>query len=337
MKATGATILVLGLAAAALPAAADDVADFYRDRTVTITSAGGPGGGYGVYALLLGQHIGRHIPGAPNVIVTYMPGAGGVKAANHAANVAPRDGTMILAPLSSMATLQVLGKKGVRYDAAKFGWIGGATETTSGFLVKPDAARSLADLKSRKQPTVVGVTGSGAPNQIMAALVSYCTGAKIKVVSGYQGSSGVANAYVKDEVEAIAIPLSSLRLVHPQLLKDSLLVQSGFDRSPFFPNVPLLFDVCSDPAKRKIVEVFQIQEVMGRAYVAMPGTPGARVAALRGAFDATMKDPAFLAAARKRNMVISPKTGIEMQKLVAAHVATGTALVNKAKAVVGMK
>ena len=337
MKVTSSMMLVLGLGMAALPAVADDVTDFYKDRTVTITSAGGAGGGYGVYALMLSKHIGRHIPGTPNVIVTYMPGAGGVKAANYAANVAPKDGTMILAPLSSLATLQVLGKKGIRYDAAKFGWIGRATEATSGFLVKPDAARSLMDLKSRNQPTVVGVTGPGAPNHIMAALVSYCTGIKIKLVSGYNGSSGVANAYMKNEVEAIAIPLSSLRLVHTQLLKDTLLAQSGFERSPFFPNVPLLFDLCPDPAKQKIVEVFQTQEVMGRSYAAVPGSPQSRVAALRAAFDSTVKDQVFLAAARERNMVVSPKSGPEMQKLVEAHVATETALINKAKAVVGLK
>lgn len=337
MKATSAMTLVLALSAAATPATADDVADFYTDRTVTITSAGGPGGGYGVYALLLSEHIGRHIPGNPNVIVTYMPGAGGVKAANHAANVAPKDGTMILAPLSSLATLQVLGKKGLRYDAAEFGWIGRTTETTSGFLVKPDAAMSLADLKSRSQPTVVGVTRPGAPNHIMAALVSYCTGSKIKLVSGYKGSSGVANAYKKNEVEAIAIPLSSLRLVHKALLKDTLVVQSGFERSPFFPDTPLLFDLCPDPARQKIVEVFQTQEVMGRSYAAVPGTPVARVDALRAAFSATMKDPVFLGAAKKRNMVIGPKSGAEMQKLVEAHISTKPALINKAKAAVGLK
>jgi tripartite-type tricarboxylate transporter receptor subunit TctC len=330
-------MLALGLGAAALPAAADEVADFYKGRTVTITSAGGAGGGYGVYALQVSEFLGRHISGAPNVIVTYMPGAGGVKAANHAANVAPKDGSAILAPLSSMATLQVLGKKGLRYDAAKFQWIGRAMETTSGFLVKPDAAKSLADLKSRKEPTVVGITGRGAPNHIMAALVTYCTGAKIKLVSGYKGSSGVANAYKKGEVEAIAIPLSSLRLVHAALLKDTLIAQSGFDRSPFFPNTPLLFDMCPDPEKRKIVEVFQVQEVAGRAYAAPPGTPAARVAALRRAFDATMKDPAFVAAAKKRKMEIGPKSGAEMQKLIETHVATGTDLVDKAKAAVGLK
>jgi tripartite-type tricarboxylate transporter receptor subunit TctC len=337
MKSATAWTLAVALGLAALPAAADETADFYKDRTVTFTSAGGAGGGYGVYALLLSEHMGRHIPGNPNVIVTYMPGAGGVRAANHAYHVAPKDGTAILAPLQSLATLQLLGKKGLRYDAAKFNWIGRAVETTSGFLVWPEVAKDLEGFKARGEDTVVGVTQPGAPNHIMAALLPYCTGAKVRIVSGYKGSSAIANAYKKKEVHGMALPLDSVRLVHAELMSHTFIAQSGFERSPHFPQVPLLLDLCPDPEKRKIVEVFQTQEVMGRAYAAPPGTPAARVAALRRAFDATMKDPAFRAAAQKRKMELGPKAGAEMQKIVEAHIATESAVVARAKAAVGLK
>ena len=332
-----AMTLVLGASLASPPAAADEVDAFFKGRTITITSAGGAGGGYGIYALLLSQHIGRHIPGNPNVIVSYMPGAGGVRAANHAYNVAPKDGTAILAPLQSLATLQLLGKKGLRYDAEKFHWLGRAVETTSGFLVKASVARSLDELKARKSETIVGVTQPGAPNHIMAALVSYCTGGKIRLVSGYKGSNGVAEAYRKSEVEAIAIPLSSLQLAHKELLADTLVAQSGFERSPAFANVPLLFDICPAGEKHQIVEVFQAQEAMGRSYAVPPGVPASRVAALRRAFDAAVSDPAFLSEAKKRNMAISPKSGPDMQTLVERHVRTESGLVERAKAAVGIK
>lgn len=337
MKRTTAMVLAVGLGLTPLSAGAEQGDEFFKGRTITITSAGGAGGGYGIYALLLSQHIGKHIPGNPGVIVSYMPGAGGVRAANHAYNVAPKDGTAILAPLQSLATLQLLGKKGLRYDAAKFQWIGRAVETTSGFLVKADAAKSLEQLKARKSETIVGVTQPGAPNHIMAALVSYCTGAKIRLVSGYKGSNGVAEAYKKSEVEAIAIPLSSLQLAHAELLKDTLIAQSGFERHPAFAKVPLLFDICPAGEKHSIVEVFQAQEAMGRSYAVPPGVPAARVATLRRAFAAAVADPAFVAEAKKRNMTIGPKNGEEMQKLVERHVGTASDLVTRAKQAVGIK
>jgi len=337
MKKTDAMLLALGLTLVALPAAADDIADFYKGRTITITSAGGAGGGYGVYALLLSEHIGKYIPGNPKVIVTYMPGAGGVNAANHAFNVAPKDGSAILGPLQSVATLQLLGKKGIRYDAAKFEWIGRMAETTSGFVVHRSVATSLAALEARKTPTIVGVTQPGAPNYILAALMPYCTGMKEKLVSGYKGSAPTALAFKRKEVDGVALPLDSLRLVYSDILKETMIAQTGFERARDFPNVPLVLDLCKDPAKKKVVEVFQVQEVMGRSYAVPPGTPAARVAALRTAFDAAMKDRDLLATAKERKLEINPLKGPEVQKIVARHIATESATIAAAKRAVGLK
>ena len=337
MKKTNAVMLAAGLVLVALPAAADDVADFYKGRTITITSGAGAGGGYSVYALLLSEHIGKYIPGNPKVIVTYMPGAGGVNAGNFSYNVAPKDGTNIFGPLQSLATLQLLGKKGIRYDASKFLWIGRMAETTSGFVVRRSVAKNLAELMARKTPVNVGVTQPGAPNQIMSALVPYCTGVKVKIVSGYKGSAPTALAFQRHEVDGVGLPLDSLRLVYSDILKETFIAQSGLARSPYFPNTPLVLDLCKDPAKKKIVEVFQVQESMGRSFAVPPVTPAGRVAALRKAFDEVMKDPALLHSATERKLEIGPLAGVELQKIVERHIATESDTIAAAKRAVGLK
>ncbi len=337
MQISWAAMLAVGTGLAVSPAVADEVADFYSGRTITITAASGAGGGYGVYAQLVGEYIGRYIPGRPNVIVNYNPGGGGAIAADHAYNVAPKDGTFILAPLQTMPTLQLMGKTGIRYDAAKFQWIGRAAETTSGFVVSTKLAGSADGLMARESETIVGITQIGAPNHILPALLHFCPGMKLKLVSGYKGSPPVALAFTRGEVDGIALPLDSLRLVYPNILKDSMIAQSGLERARDFPNVPLAIELCHDAEKRKIVEFFQVQEVMGRSLAMPPGTPPARVAALRTAFGAAMKDPGLLAVAKERQLDINPLPGADVQRLVERHIATEDAMVSLAKRAVGLQ
>jgi tripartite-type tricarboxylate transporter receptor subunit TctC len=337
MKRSTVVLLTVALALGVHPAMADEVADFFKGRTITITTASGVGGGYGLYAMLIREYISKYIPGNPNVIVTHSPGSGGTAAADYGYHVAPKDGTWVLAPLQSMPTLQLVGKMGIRYDAAKFQWIGRAAETTSGFVVSVKTAGSLEALMARQSDTVIGVTQPGAPNHLLPALLHYCPGVRMKVVSGYKGSSPLALAYQRNEVEGLALPLDSLRLVYPDLLKDTMIAQSGLQRARDFPDVPLAIEVCKDPQKRKIVEFFQVQEEMGRSYAVPPGTPPARVAALRAAFDAVMKDPGLLAMAQARRLDINPLPGAEVQTLVERHIATESAEVALAKRAVGLQ
>lgn len=317
-------------------ARADEIAEFYKGRTITIMAASGAGGGYGVYAQLLSEHWGKYIPGRPNIIVSYNPGGGGAIAADYAYNVAPKDGTFVLAPLQSLSTVQLAGKKGIRFDAARFEWIGRAADTTSGFVVNPGVAADRAALAARGKETLVGITQVGAPNHILPAVLSYCPGYNIKLISGYKGSPPLALAFQRNEVEGVALPLDSLRVVYPDILKQTVIAQSGFKRSRHLPDVPLATELCKDPQRLKVVEFFQVQEEMGRSYAAPPGTPAARVAALRTAFDAAIKDPALIATAQQRKLDINPLTGAEVQKLVRDHVATTDADVETAKKAAGL-
>ena len=250
--------------------------------------------------------------------------------------MAPKDGTAILAPLQSMPTLQLVGRVGIRYDASKFQWIGRAAETTSGFVVHRKVATTFDALLARKEETVVGVTQAGAPNHILAALMGYCPPIKIRLVSGYKGSPPLALAFQRHEVDGLALPLDSLRLVYPDILKETMIAQSGLTRARDFPDVPLAVELCKDPEKLKVVEFFQVQEEMGRSYALPPGTPPARVDALRKAFDAVMKDKALLALAKERRIDINPMSGVELQKLVERHIATDDATVKIAKQAVGL-
>jgi tripartite-type tricarboxylate transporter receptor subunit TctC len=328
---------LLGLFAPIAGAAADEVADFYKGRTITVTAASGAGGGYGVYALTIADHIGKHIPGNPNVIVNYNPSAGGFAAAEYVYNIAPKDGTAVLAPLQSLPTQQAVGMSGIRFDVTKLNWIGRAAEATSGFVVRAKAVASLEALLARSEETVVGITHFGAPNHILPALLSYCPGVRMKLVSGYPGSAPLALAIQRAEVDGVSLPLDSFRSVYPKLLEETVIAQSGLKRARDLAHVPLASELCKDAAKQPVVEFFQVQEEMGRSYALAPGTPPARVAALRAAFEATMKDPAFLAAAKARRIDINPLTGAEVQRLVERHLGSEPALIVAAKGAVGLK
>jgi hypothetical protein len=160
---------------------------------------------------------------------------------------------------------------------------------------------------------------------------------KVKLVSGYKGSPPLALAFQRHEVDGLALPLDTLRLVYPDILKETMIAQSGLVRARDFPDVPLAIELCKDADKRKVVEFFQVQEEMGRSYAFPPGTPPARVAALRSAFDRVIKDPALLALAKERRLDINPMSGVELQKLVERHIATDDATVKIAKQAVGLQ
>ena len=218
----------------ALPAQADEVADFYKGKTITITSGSGAGGGYGVYAMLIRKHFGKYIPGNPNVIVNYNPGGGGVVAADYTYNVAPKDGTAILAPLQSMPTLQLVGKIGIRYDAAKFSgsaaprrppaasWFakgGEQLRRADGAAGRNDRGR---DAGRRAQPHHVGADGLLPGRQDQAGL-------------GLQGFAADRARIPARRGRWPGLPLDTLRVVYPDILKETMIAQSGLRRARDFP------------------------------------------------------------------------------------------------------
>ena len=301
-------------------ALADDktISEFYGKRTVTIAVGFSPGGNYDLYARLVSRHIGRHIPGNPTVIVQNMPGAGSRRLTNTLANTGPYDGTMIGLPNQGIAMDQALGTAGVKFDARKFNWIGSPIEDNNvfwGWHTNP--VKTIEDAKRRE--FVVGATGPGSPTTYYPRIMNDLLGTKFKVVSGYPGSNELDFAIEKGEVGGRVVSWTSLKITSDWIKtgKANVMLQFGLRKSAELPKVRTLQELAANPKHREIFEFLCLVPAMGRPFFLPPGVPAERVAAIRQAFAATMKDPAFADDVRRARLDISPLTGEEIAKVVA--------------------
>ncbi len=301
---------------------ADDasVAELYRGKTVTIIVSAGPGGGYDLYSRTLSQHFGKHIPGNPSFVLQFMPGAGGAKAANYLYNVAPKDGRVI-GNVSNTLTLIQLLKGGVKFDVAKFNYIGRAAAMNAITMVWHDApATSLEALAKTDKKLILGSTGVGQQGDIHAKAIKNVLGyPNIKIVTGYKGSANVNMAMEKGEVHGQASAWSSWKSRYGAWVKSGKivpLVEHGLVKSPDNPGAPLILDLAKNDFDRQVLKLISSDTVVGRVFVTPPGVPEKRVTALRKAFMATMKDPTFLADAKAKKMELWPMAGEELQEVV---------------------
>ena len=303
-----------------LAASADDkaIAEFYAKRTVTIAVGFTPGGNYDLYARLVSRHIGKHIPGNPSVIVQNMPGAGSRRLANTLANVGPHDGTMMGLPNQGIAMDQALGTEGVKFDARKFNWIGSPVEDNNvfwGWHTNP--VKSIEDAQQRE--FVVGATGPGSPTTYYPRIMNDLLGTRFKVVAGYPGSNELDLAIEKEEVGGRVVSWTSLKITSDWIAtgKAIVMLQFGLRKSPELPNIRMLQDLAKNPKHREIFEFLCLVPAMGRPLFMPAGVPAERVAAIRVAFAATMKDPAFRDEARRAKLDVVPLTGEDIDQVVA--------------------
>jgi len=329
-------IALAALVAATLPVRADQVADFYKGKNIEIYVAAGAGGGYGLYSRVLAEFMTPHIPGHPTMTLKFMQGSAGVKATNYVYNVAPQGGTALGFVLSSQATSEATGQKSVRYKSAKFHWLGRMVDIITVVTVKRSAPATTIDAMKHTQ-VIAGTTRPGSTTHMPFAIMNWALGTKFKIVSGYKGSAGPALAFAKGEVQAVAAPWGTLRTRRPEMLKEIQLVQVALAKDPQRQDVPLMVDLIKDPAKKAAVRFLSAQASIGRTLSAPPGAPAYIVAALRTAFDATMQDPKFLAAAKKRKMPLAPLTGAQVEEMVREHLDTPPDIIAMAKKAVGMK
>jgi tripartite-type tricarboxylate transporter receptor subunit TctC len=300
--------------------AADDkaISEFYGKRTVTIAVGFSPGGNYDLYARLVSRHIGKHIPGNPTVIVQNMPGAGSRRLANTLANVGPHDGTMIGLPNQGIAMDQALGTDGVKFDARKFNWIGSPVEDNNVFWAwHTNPVKTIEE--ARTQEFVVGATGPGSPTTYYPRIMNELLGTKFRVVSGYPGSNELDFAIEKGEVGGRVVSWTSLKITSDWIPagKARVLLQFGLRKTAELPNVRMLQDLATNAKHREIFEFLCLVPAMGRPFFMPPGAPAERVAAIRAAFAATMKDPGFLDDARRARLDVAPLTGTEIARVVA--------------------
>ena len=316
-------------------ARADAVADFYKGRTVTLYVASSAGGGYGLYGQLMAAHFGRFLPGNPTTIPSYMSGAGGLKAANYVYNAAPKDGSALGVLLSPVPVQQYVQDKAAKYDVNKFQWIGVVAPVVQAFTVMKTApATTLEGL--RKTEIVAGATGVGSDTYVVPTLANVMLGTKIKIVKGYKGTAAIAQAMEQGEAHAWAGPWTSKAASFPRLLDPKVAVQLfqfGLARQEGHKDVPLLTELVQDPQKKKVVAFLSGPTALGRSLVAPPGVPANRLAALRTAFDRMVKDPAFLADAKRRKADVTPMSGKDLQALIREITDVPPSVIAEAKAI----
>ena len=303
----------LGVAPAAC---ADDVADFYRGKTVTIYVASSTGGGYAIYAQLSARHLAKHLPGNPNIVVSYMPGGGGMTAANYLFNAARQDGTALGVLFAQTQLAQSLHPKNVKYDAVKFNWIGIFADITQAFHVSRKANASTLDAMKQIE-IVAGSSGTGSGTYLLPQLANATIGTKMKIIGGYAGTSALYLAMERGEIDSFSSPWGSVTGSFPQVLKTANQVfQYGLEKNPDFPDVPLLTDLIADPTQRAMAQFLAGPSAIGRSLTAPPGVPADRVAALRKAYVAMVADPDFIADAKKGKVEMGPIAGDRAQAIV---------------------
>ena len=312
--------------------------DFYKGKTITVITSTGVGGTYDTVARLIARHMPQHIPGNPTMIVQNMPGGGNVLATNYMYNLAPKDGTAIATIHSAMPLQQVLDSGGIRYDADKFNWLGSTGPQNEVILVWHTAGiTSIA--QARQKPVVLGGTGSGAGIVLLPMVVNDLLGTKFKIVTGYRSSEDVNLGMERGEVQARAFSIGSIESQHPDWIaehKAAFLVQSGAVRDKALPDVPLTTELAKTDVQRQIFRLIASPPALGQPYVAPPGVPADRLAILRDAFAATLKDPAFLADAAKIRFAIEPMSAADVAHIVHETVAAPPDIVAEAKAAMGL-
>lgn len=316
--------LIYGLAFAAAgflaagSAAADNVAKFYSGKTIKLIAAAGAGGGFGIRARLLAEFLPRHLEGKPSVIADFMPGAGGRKAAAYLYKVAPKDGTEIGILFHNLATVSVVRPKGVRYDPAKFNYLGSQAPAMITVYVWHQApATTLEGMKS--SAVIFGTSSKTATGALTANLLNSFLKTKFKLVFGYRGTADYLKAIEGREIQAALADWDSIVSVRPNWVKEKKVIpvaQHVLVKHPDLPDVPRLLDLVKTDTERKIAEFDALPAAMGHTNVFPPGVPADRVAALRKAIAATYRDPEFLAKAKSLKMDVKPVSGEDVENYV---------------------
>ena len=289
--------------------------NFFKGKTVTFYVGYGPGGGYDTYSRLVARHLGRHIPGKPDVIVKNKPGAGSLRLANELYNSLPKDGTAIGMIGNSLHLAELVGRPNIQFKSTKFNWLGRVTDADTIFVVRPSAgANSFSDLQ-RKQ-VIIGVPGAGSATTLMLTVINNVLGTKFKLISGYKGSSGIRLGVERGELDGTQSILWSIHGKWAKRNKLKVINQMPPKRLPSLKDVPSIMEFAKTKAQKKLINFFSSYVTVGRAVVAPPGIPKARVATLRAAFMGAMGDKALLKEVKKRKRRFNPLSGKEMQALI---------------------
>jgi tripartite-type tricarboxylate transporter receptor subunit TctC len=289
--------------------------------------------------------MGKHIQGNPNMIAQNMPGAGSMIAANYIYNVAKPDGLTLGSIGPSLYLDQLIGKKEVHFDWAKFGWIGSTENTPWLLYMKTDTPyKTIEDVRKASQAPKCSATGTGTSGYFIPKLLEEAVGAKFNIVMGYQGGAEQDLAFERGEVvcRSLSIPTFFAREPFTTWRKQNLvriLMQTGRKRDPRMPDVPTIHELMNEyktpAATRSLVTAVLASGDIGRPFVTPPGVPADRLKILRDAFQKTMKDPAFLADVKTRKLEADPDSGEDLEAIAKAVVAQQRDVIERMKKILG--
>jgi tripartite-type tricarboxylate transporter receptor subunit TctC len=323
-----------GLAGSIAPATADDVADFYRGKRINLVIGYATGGGYDLYARMLGRFIGDHIPGKPTIVPQNMPGAGSRGAANWLFNVASRDGSVISVLSQTTPTDQALGQPGIQFDVRKFNWLGNMVVVNNLLFVRAATGVKTID-DARNKVLAIGATGASSPSVLYPQVSNNLLGTRFKIVAGYPGGGDINIAVERAEVDGRGSDSwASLKSTHTDWMRDgkiNILFQIGPKRELELADTPLWSELGQTAEQRQILEVLSGDVAVGRPLLTAPGVPADRVQALRRAFDETLVDPKFIEAARQARMDFNPMPGEQLQEVASRIVSVPPGVIAKVK------
>jgi tripartite-type tricarboxylate transporter receptor subunit TctC len=332
-RAPGVVVALFGLAfsMSGIPAFAQG---FYQGKTLEIIVSANVSDSYDILGRLLGRHIGQYLPGNPTVIVRNMPGAGGIAAANHLANVAVEDGSVLGMLDQSIFETQLFSPGSLKADVRTMNWIGRVISNNAGLYAWHTAqVKRIEDAYTKE----LLVSSSGRSSQIRWTMLKNLVGVQFKLITGYRGASEGVLGMERGEVDAVSMPWAVFRVIHADWLRDkkvNVLLQTGLDRASDLPNVPLLLDLGRNDEERQILELFSQAERVGRSLTAPPDLPAQRLAMLRAAFAATLKDSGFLAEARSIELDLTPMMGEELQTMIEKSFDYSPAILEKAQSLI---
>jgi tripartite-type tricarboxylate transporter receptor subunit TctC len=300
-------------------------ASFYQGKTVRIIVGSSTGGGYDLWARLLAQHLGKYLPGNPGLIVQNMPGAGSMVAANHIYNLAKPDGLTLGAILPALYFDQLVGRKEVQFDWAKFTWIGSPEQNIALHYMRADTPyKTVEDIRNAKEPPRCGSSGTGTTGHYIPRLLEETLGLKHTIVGGYQGGSEIDLAVEKGEVVCWSPLIATFFGREPYIrwYKSGfvrVLMQMGKKRDRRLENVPTIYELLEQnktpEAGKRLANVILTAATLGRPIVAPPGLAAERTKVLRQAYVNTLNDPELLAEVKKRRWELDPLSGEELAEL----------------------
>jgi tripartite-type tricarboxylate transporter receptor subunit TctC len=321
----------------AIPAIAQtSMEDHFRSKTLTVVIPTTPGGDRMTNAAPLMRFIGRHIPGNPNVVPAFMPGAGGAVGMNYLQNVASRDGLTIATPLAPVVMAQVTGEKTVKYDVSKMSWIGRTADSTQVLYVWHAVdVRTLDDLKTKK--VTIGSTGATSASTIIPYVMNHAFGTKMQVVLGYSGSAAFNLAVQRGETDGALTTWNNVANNHADQVREKkirVLFQVSLTRFKDLADVPLAIELASNDDDRALMEFMSSSAELGQSFIAPPDAPKEIIAVLRRAFDATMTDPDYLKLSQQMGNVLNPMSGAALTELNARTLQTPKKIIERYQAAV---